>query len=56
MIYFDKPTQQTLVAKLASYLKPGGYLFLGHSEGLTGVKHELQYVRPSVYRKGPDYV
>ncbi|MBL8027787.1 MAG: protein-glutamate O-methyltransferase [Fibrobacteres bacterium] len=51
MIYFDKSTQQTLVQKFHNHLKPGGYLFLGHSEGLTGVKHKFSYVQPSVYRK-----
>ncbi len=51
MIYFDKKTQQKLIEKFYSHLKQGGYLFLGHSEGLTGVKHCFSYVQPSVYRK-----
>jgi chemotaxis protein methyltransferase CheR len=51
MIYFDKQTQQDLIQKMAGYLSPGGYLFVGHSESLTGLQHPLQYVRPSVYRK-----
>jgi len=51
MIYFDKPTQQKLVARLAAQLEPGGYLFIGHSESLTGVDHPLSYVRPTIYRK-----
>jgi chemotaxis protein methyltransferase CheR len=50
MIYFDKPTQEELVARLAKALVPGGYLIVGHSEGLTGVSHNLQMVQPSVYR------
>ena len=32
LIYFSKPTQQTVLNKLCEYLRPGGYLFLGHSE------------------------
>ena len=52
MIYFDKPTQQTLVQRLAGQLEPGGYLLIGHSESLTGIDHPLSYVRPTVYRKG----
>ena len=52
MIYFDKPTQQKLVARLAAHLEPGGYLFIGHSESLTGVDHALEYVRPTIYRRG----
>jgi chemotaxis protein methyltransferase CheR len=52
MIYFDKPTQQTLIQRLASQLEPGGYLLIGHSESLTGVDHPLTYVRPTIYRRG----
>ncbi len=51
MIYFDKPTQERLVNRLAEHLEPGGYLFVGHAESLTGVNHPLQYVRPAIYRK-----
>jgi len=51
MIYFDKPTQERLVGRLAECLEPGGYLFVGHAESLTGVNHSLQYVRPAIYRK-----
>jgi chemotaxis protein methyltransferase CheR len=52
MIYFDKPTQQKLVERLAAHLEPGGYLFIGHSESLTGIEHPLAYVRPTIYRRG----
>lgn len=51
MIYFDKKTQESLVQRMAGYLAPGGYLFVGHSESLTGLEHPLRYVRPAVYRK-----
>ncbi len=51
MIYFDKPTQQRVVQRLAAKLEPGGYLLTGHSESLTGIAHELEYVQPAVYRK-----
>ncbi len=52
MIYFDRPTQARLVNRLAERLEPGGYLFVGHAESLTGVEHPLQYVQPAVYRRG----
>ena len=52
MIYFDRPTQQQVVKSLAGHLEPGGYLFVGHSESLTGVDHPLAYVRPAIYRNG----
>jgi chemotaxis protein methyltransferase CheR len=51
MMYFDKATQQDIVQRLSACLEPGGYLFVGHSESLTGVEHDLQYVRPSTFRK-----
>jgi chemotaxis protein methyltransferase CheR len=51
MIYFGRSTQEQLVNRLASCLEPGGYLFVGHSETLTGVQHGLQHVRPAIYRK-----
>jgi chemotaxis protein methyltransferase CheR len=51
MIYFDKPTQNTVVCKLADSLEPGGYLFVGHAESPTGLGAGLEYVRPAVYQK-----
>lgn len=51
MIYFDKATQERVVARLASALVPGGYLFVGHSESFAGINHSLQYVQPAVYRR-----
>jgi len=49
MIYFDKPTQEKLVRRYAQLLAPGGNLFIGHSESLTGIQHKLRYVQPTVY-------
>lgn len=49
MIYFDKPTQQSLVDRYWSVLKDGGHLFVGHSESLTGLSHKFRYVQPAVY-------
>jgi chemotaxis protein methyltransferase CheR len=51
MIYFDRPTQEGLVNRIARHLQPGGYLMIGHSESLNGVQHPLDYVEPTVYRK-----
>ena len=51
MIYFDRPTQEELVGRLARRLVPGGYLLVGHSESLTGIRHGLQMVRPAIYRR-----
>jgi len=51
MIYFDPQTQQTLVNRFWDLLRPEGYLFVGHSEGLSSVQHRFQYQQPAVYRK-----
>lgn len=51
MIYFDRPTQERLVNKFHRYLKPGGYLFIGHSESLQWVEHPFTSVAPTIYRK-----
>jgi len=49
MIYFDKTTQQKLVTDLYNRLRPGGYLFTGHSESLSGLEHAFKYVQPTIY-------
>ncbi|WP_437592352.1 CheR family methyltransferase [Sorangium sp. So ce1000] len=52
-IYFDAPTKEAIVAKLIASLAPGGYLFLGHAEGLHGTDPRVRCVAPSVYRLQP---
>lgn len=50
MIYFDKPTQTHVLARIAPLLAPGGRLYAGHSESFT---HALDLVTPcgrTVYR------
>jgi chemotaxis protein methyltransferase CheR len=51
MIYFDKPTQKTLVQRFWDCLQPGGYLFVGHSESINAWASEYRYVRPATYVK-----
>ena len=51
MIYFSKSTQEKVVARMAAFLEPGGHLFVGHSESLTGIEHSLEFVAPALYRK-----
>ncbi|WP_064502887.1 CheR family methyltransferase [Geminisphaera colitermitum] len=50
MIYFDRPTQEELVSRLSSRLVPGGWLLVGHSESLSGIRHSLKMIRPATYR------
>ena len=51
MIYFDRTTQTELVNKLAQHLVPGGYLLVGHSESLSGIKHSLTMIKPAIYQR-----
>jgi chemotaxis protein methyltransferase CheR len=51
MIYFDRPTQQVLINRFWELLEPDGFLFVGHSEGLSAINHNFRYMRPAVYRK-----
>ena len=50
-IYFDRALQQAVVARLVDLLKPGGYLFLGHSESLLGMRRGLRCLGHTVYQK-----
>ena len=52
IIYFDRPTQEAVLARLCHCIKPGGYLFMGHSETLNGFKLPLRQVATTVYRVG----
>lgn len=51
IIYFDKQTQNKIVNNLADCLRPGGYLFLGHSESLIGIDVPLVQVVHTGYKK-----
>lgn len=51
VIYFDKPTQLELFHKFCRNLVPGGYLFVGHSESLSGLDLPLRPVSPTVYER-----
>lgn len=51
MIYFDRTTQQKLINRFWDLLEPGGYLFVGHAEGLSAIKHKFRYMRPATYKK-----
>lgn len=52
MIYFDEPTKEELVERLADCLEPGGYLYIGHSERLPGASgRHFEMVGKTIYRK-----
>ena len=51
LIYFDKPTQSKVLEQICNHLRPGGFLFLGHSETLTGFGLPLQPVATTVFKR-----
>jgi len=51
IIYFDRQTQEELMMKYYEVLRPGGYLFLGHSETLHGMATDFEFIMASVYQK-----
>ena len=51
LIYFDRPTQERILQKLAQHLTPRGYMFVGHAESLHDMDLPLTPVGPALYRK-----
>jgi chemotaxis protein methyltransferase CheR len=51
LIYFDLATKRQVVQRVLSTLKPGGYLFIGHTETLTDICDTLERVSPAIFRK-----
>lgn len=52
MIYFDQNTQEKLLQRFAKMLKPGGLLFVGHSEHFQNLTSPFRLLGQSVYRLG----
>lgn len=51
LIYFDRPTQERVVRRLIDCLRPGGHLFLGHSESIAGIDLPLTAVANTVFQR-----
>lgn len=51
LIYFDQSGKRDILTRVLLQLKPGGYLFVGHSESLQGLGLGVTGVAPAVYRK-----
>ncbi len=49
LIYFDQKTQETIINRFAKMLKPGGLLFVGHSEHFSKSSGPLRLEGQSVY-------
>jgi chemotaxis protein methyltransferase CheR len=52
LIYFDREKQEKVLGKMYRLLGPGGYLFLGHSETISGLDIPFIPVAPTIYQKG----
>ncbi len=51
MIYFDGPTKTQLIERFTEKIKPGGFLYIGHSESLNGVHPGISLVGRTIYRR-----
>ncbi len=50
LIYFDARMQENVIRRLVRHLRPGGYLFLGHSEHLPWLQEILIPVDRTTYQ------
>jgi len=50
-IYFNAKTRNEVLTRIVDKLKPGGYLFLGHSETALGTNLPLKSIQPTIYQK-----
>ncbi len=53
MIYFDAETKKNLVHRFVEMLRPGGFLYIGHSESLFGSFPGLRLIGRTIYRREP---
>jgi chemotaxis protein methyltransferase CheR len=51
IIYFDRPTQQSILEKITQQLRPQGYLFMGHAETLHELNLPVTPIAPALYRR-----
>lgn len=51
LIYFDHDTQEKVINRICTKLKPGGYFFLGHSESITNMDVPLQHIKPTMFKR-----
>lgn len=51
LIYFNPVDKLHILKQVASRLREGGLLFVGHSESLHGLALPLRLIAPAVYRK-----
>jgi chemotaxis protein methyltransferase CheR len=54
MIYFEKKTQYQILHRLLTHLRPGGFLFMGHSEVIQHAQFPLKSIETTIYQKEDD--
>ncbi|MBO6508959.1 MAG: protein-glutamate O-methyltransferase [Roseibium sp.] len=53
MIYFDEQTKSKLIHRFAQMLKPGGWLYIGHSESILDADAQFKLIGRTTYcRRG----
>jgi len=53
LIYFDDEAKQSIVSRFVTLLRPGGSLYLGHSESMIGNRPELIKQGRTIFRRQP---
>ncbi len=51
LIYFDNNEKEYILRKIYDYIKEGGYLILGLSESIVGIKCPFKSIKNSIYVK-----
>jgi len=51
MIYFNNEDREKILRQLRSTLRPGGLLFIGHSESIGTLRNEFETLMPTIYRR-----
>jgi len=51
MIYFDNPTQRKVLEGMHRALKPGGLLYVGHSENFTEARDLFRLRGKTIYER-----
>jgi chemotaxis protein methyltransferase CheR len=51
MIYFDAATQRRVIGQIHAFMKPGGLLFVGHSENFTELKDLFRLRGKTMYER-----
>jgi chemotaxis protein methyltransferase CheR len=51
MIYFDQPSKARLIERFTDVIRPGGWLYIGHSESLLGSHPRLKLAVRTIYQR-----